>query len=78
MNFPEAKRILDNLVPISEAPAHMNIAEKTLRNWRSQGIYSQIFVKIGGRVFINLAEYALIVQKEIDKAKTQAKRYDLD
>lgn len=49
--------MIKDLIPIARAPEKIPIAEKTLRNWRCQGIYPQIFVKLGGKVFIDLGEF---------------------
>lgn len=67
-----------NLIPIKEAPEKLPFAEKTLRNWRSQGVYPQMFVKLGGKVFIDLDELDKIIQAQKDKAIEQAKRLNLD
>lgn len=61
-------KLLENLVPISKASKETFIAEKTLRNWRCQGRYPQLFVKIGGKVFIDLGEFKNIVQEQKKKA----------
>ena len=61
-------KFFENLVPIPEASEKTLIAEKTLRNWRCQGRYPQLFVKIGGKVFIDLGEFKNIVQEQKKKA----------
>ena len=53
------------------------VAEKTLRNWRYKGVYPQIFVKLGGKVFVDLEELAKIVAVQQKKAKRLALRHDL-
>ncbi len=70
-------KILENIIPIAKAPERISIAEKTLRNWRSQGLYPQIFVKLGGKVFIDLGEFAKIVIAQKEKAIAKAKRLGL-
>jgi hypothetical protein len=73
-----ANTIMDHIIHISEAPQKIKIAEKTLRNWRSQGIYPQLFIKIGGKVFIDLDEFENIIQAQKDRANDQRKRLNLD
>jgi len=65
----------ENLVTIPEASEKTLIAEKTLRNWRCQGRYPQLFVKIGGKVFIDLGEFKNIVQEQKRKAAEAALRH---
>jgi len=74
----DSKNFLGNMVSISEAPNKIPFAEKTLRNWRFQGKYSQIFVKFGGKVFVNLDEVEKILDLKKEKAIKQAKRLGLD
>ena len=71
------KVILDNIIHISEAPQKIKIAEKTLRNWRSQGIYPQLFIKIGGKVFVDLDEFRNIIKVQKEKTIANAKRLGL-
>ena len=70
--------ILKNLVPISEAPTKISIAEKTLRNWRAKGMYGWLFIKLGGKVFVDLGELARIVEGQKEKARTEAMRLGLE
>ncbi|QTA78827.1 Uncharacterized protein dnl_10670 [Desulfonema limicola] len=72
------KDILENIIPISEAPGKISIAEKTLRNWRSQGIYPQLFIKLGGKVFVDLGELAKIVTLQKEEAVEKMKRLGLE
>ena len=69
--------IIEKLVPISKAPSVLSIAEKTLRNWRAQGRYPQIFVKLGGKVFINLEEVVKIIERQAEVARNTSKRLGL-
>ena len=51
---------------------------KTLRRWHSQGINSEIFLKISNRLFVNLdAWQALIAQKAEESAKRARKVREL-
>lgn len=68
---------LENIVPISDAPNRISIAEKTLRNWRSRGMYPQLFIKLGGKVFVDLNEFAKLVAAQKEKAVAEAKRLGL-
>jgi len=68
--------MFENIIPISDVPNKIPIAEKTLRNWRYNGKYPQIFVKLGGKVFVDLKELAAIITKQQEKAKKLALRHD--
>jgi len=70
--------LLENLVHISDAPGKIRIAEKTLRNWRCQGLYPQIFVKLGGKVFVDIGEIEKIIQGQKEAAVEQSRRLGLD
>ena len=70
--------VLENLVPISDAPEKVHIAEKTLRNWRCQGFYPQIFVKLGGKVFVDISEIEQIIKRQKKVARDQLRRLGLD
>lgn len=72
------KDILENIIPIAEAPGKISIAEKTLRNWRSQGLYPQLFIKLGGKVFVDLSELAKIVTLQKEEAVEKMKRLGLE
>jgi hypothetical protein len=69
--------VLERLLPISEAADKIHIAEKTLRNWRTKGIYPQIFIKLGGKLFIDLEELSGIIIRQREKAIADAKRLDI-
>ena len=66
--------ILDALMSIPEASKKVHIAEKTLRNWRSIGIYPQIFVKLGGRVFVDIREIERLLEVQKQAARDQLRR----
>lgn len=72
------KEVLENLVPIAEAPSKISIAEKTLRNWRASGIYPQLFIKLGGKVFVDLGEFVRIVKTQKEQATNEARRLGLE
>ena len=72
------RQILKNLVPISEAPTKIPIAEKTLRNWRSRGMYPRMFIKMGGKVFVDLSEIARLVEMQKEEATINARRLGLE
>jgi len=72
------KDILKNLVPISEAPNRVSIAEKTLRNWRAKGMYPCLFIKLGGKVFVDLGEFEKIIEFQKKNALEQARRLGLE
>lgn len=69
--------MFENIIPIADVSKKIPIAEKTLRNWRYQGIYPQIFLKLGGKVFVDLEELAKIITEQQKKAKRMAFRHDI-
>ena len=69
--------MFDNVVPLKDVPKRICIAEKTLRNWRCKGVHAHIFVKLGGKVFVNLDELNQIVADQVSEAKKQARRLGL-
>ena len=69
--------VLERLLPISEAADKIHIAEKTLRNWRKKGFYPQIFIKLGGKLFIDLEDLSGIILRQREKAIADAKRLDI-
>ena len=68
---------LKSIITLSDVPKQIPIAEKTIRNWRYNGKYPQIFIKLGGKVFVDLKELAAIITKQQEKAKRLALRHDL-
>ncbi|MFC1489238.1 hypothetical protein ACFL6B_05280 [Thermodesulfobacteriota bacterium] len=68
------KEIFNNIVPIAEVSNYIPVKEKTLRNWRSKGIYPHIFVKLGGKVFVNMNEFSKIIGRQTDNAIQEAKQ----
>ena len=67
--------IFENIVPIADVPDKIPIAVKTLRNWRYLGIYPQIFLKLGGKVFVDLDALAEIFAEQRKKAKKKAQSH---
>jgi len=53
-----------NMVTLEEASALTDIAVKTFRNWRSRGVYPQIFVKLGGCLRVDLSEFVKVIEKQ--------------
>ena len=47
----------------------------TLRRWHCQGKNSQIFVKIGGMLCINLKEWEKLVAEKAEEERKRAERY---
>jgi hypothetical protein len=68
----------DNLIPLKEASSRIPFAEKTLRNWRSQRKYPQIFTKIGGKVFVDVSEFEAIIRQEKEAELEKVRRLGLD
>ena len=66
----------EQLVTIKEASNHIPYAEKTLRNWRSQGNYPQLFVKFGGKVFVDLKEAERILHADKQKSQRMARLWE--
>lgn len=56
--------IFKNLIHIADAPKHVQFSVKTLRNWRAGGKYPEIFVKISGKVFIDIVKFEQIMIRE--------------
>ena len=54
-----------NLIPITDAPKHVPFKVKTLRNWRAGNKYPEIFVKISGKVFIDIVKFEQIIIRKI-------------
>ena len=75
----QGNELLENLVPISEVPNRISnkISEKTLRNWRVKGMYPQMYVKLGGKVFVDISEIYRIIQAQKDQAYEQSRRLGL-
>jgi hypothetical protein len=71
---------LKNLLKIPEATKLINnkIAEKTLRNWRDKRMYPGLFVKIGGKVFVDVTEFTQIIEVQKEQESKQARRLGLD
>ena len=65
--------MFENIIPIADVPNIIPIAEKTLRNWRYKRKYPQIFIKIGGKVFVDLKELAKIASDQQKEAKLSLK-----
>jgi hypothetical protein len=65
--------MFENIVPIADVSKRIQIAEKTLRNWRYNRTYPQIFVKIGGKVFVDLNELANIITDQQKESKLSLK-----
>jgi hypothetical protein len=51
----EIKRRKIKKIPMADKEAiekYTGLSQATLRNWRSRGEHSELFVKIGGKVFL--------------------------
>jgi hypothetical protein len=67
-----------NLVTIREAARIIPFSEKTLRNWRAEKKFSRIFVKLFGKVFIDLAEVDVMIKTDKERTVSEVKRLGLD
>ena len=74
----DIKATLGNLVPLAEAATMLQIEVKTLRNWRSKGFCPEWFIKLGGKLFIDLSEVKNKIMAEKEKAKKESRRLGLD
>ena len=74
MKQSESSTLFEKIVPISEVPKYIAIAEKTLRNWRAQGIYPNIYIKLGGKVFVDLEELKRIIDVQKEENQRKARR----
>jgi hypothetical protein len=68
----------DNLIPLKEASSRIPFAVKTLRNWRTQRKYAKIFIKIGGKVFVDISEFEAIIRREKEAELEKVRRLCLD
>lgn len=46
----------------------------TLHKWHSQKVYPEIFIKLNGRLFINLDEWKKILDRKIAEQKREAEK----
>ena len=65
---------LKNLVTLEKASELTGIAVKTFRNWRSRGVYSEIFVKLGGCLRIDLTEFVKVIDRNAERTANHGKR----
>jgi hypothetical protein len=67
------------LVHINNAPEHFpfEVSVKTLRNWRARGQYPELFVKFGGKVYVDTREIEGCIQAEKRKTVAELKRLGL-
>ncbi len=72
-------KAFDDLVLLKDAPKELGlpISVKTLRNWRSERLYPALFVRIGGSVFLRKSELERIIENQLEKQVTEAKRLGL-
>lgn len=71
-NEPYGETILDNLIPINDEAlerAKIPVKARTLYGWRSAGKKPEIFVKIGGKLFVNRKEFIEMVEKAMEAQK---------
>ena len=54
----------ENMVTLKDASKMIKLSERTLRNWRSQGKYPEIFVKFGGRVYVDMTMVKAMIEKD--------------
>jgi len=71
---------MDNLVSVPDAARLISnkISAKTIRNWRAKGLFPCLFVKIGGKLFVDMAELDKVIAREKERAQVEADRYGLD
>lgn len=67
-----------HLVTIREAAEILPFSEKTFRNWRAEGKYGRIFVRVFGKVMVDLSEVDLIIEVEKKKTVSEIMRLGLD
>lgn len=65
---------LKNLVTLERASELTGIAVKTFRNWRSRGAYSEIFVKLGGSLRVDLEKLVSIIDEDAERTANNEKR----
>ena len=77
MSTSGLKKDFNNIVPLSDIPKILPIAEKTLRNWRSKRWYPNIWLKLGGKVFIDIDELSKIIEEQKEKTIKDMRRLGL-
>lgn len=73
----EIKRRNRNLIPLADkakVEKYTGMSQNTLRNWRCKNEHPEVFVKIGGKIFIYGRAWDRIVQKAVRNSKKDARR----
>ena len=68
------------LVHITKAPDHFpfDVSVKTLRNWRARGQYPMLFVKFGGKIYVDVREIENCIQAEKERTLAELRRLGLN
>jgi hypothetical protein len=53
---------------------YTGLSQSTLRNWRSRGEHPELFIKIGGKVFIYGREWDRLKMKAVRDSRKKTKR----
>ena len=73
----EIKRRSLNLIPLADkkmVEEYTKLSQSTLRNWRSRGEHPELFVKIGGKVFIYGRGWDRLKLKAVRDSRRKAKQ----
>lgn len=73
----EIKRRNLNLIPLADKQKieeYTGLSQSTLRNWRTRGEHLEVFVKIGGKVFIYGRAWDRLEMKAVRDSIKKAKR----
>ena len=73
----EIKRRKIRKIPLADkkmVEKYTGLSQATLRNWRSRGEHSELFVKIGGSVFLYAGAWDRLERKAVRDSMAKAKR----
>lgn len=66
--------VMDGLLTVAEFCSQTGIRQSTVRNWRDSKKYEEIFVRLGGLLFVNIHEFDSIVKYEKEVARRSAEK----
>lgn len=80
----DRKDILDDLIPMNNEAlekAKIPFRASTLYMWRGMGKYPELFVKIGGKLFVNRREFVRMVERRMfenaEEKKAQRRQMEI-
>lgn len=76
--------ILDDLIPLNNAAlerAKIPFRASTLYMWKGMGRYPELFLKIGGKLFLNRREFVRMVERKMlentEERKAQRRQMEI-